>query len=77
MTKLLCTTLTAALLFAAAAPAFAEGDDAKARIAMRVDAVFARLDADKDGRISRAEAARRGRRWPAAVAELRQGRCGS
>jgi Ca2+-binding EF-hand superfamily protein len=59
MTKLLCTTLTAALLFAAAAPAFAEGDDAKARIARRVDEVFARLDADKDGRISRAEAARR------------------
>jgi Ca2+-binding EF-hand superfamily protein len=64
MKKLLCSALAAATLLATAAPAFAEGsgerggEDAKARIARRVDAVFARLDADKDGRISRAEAAK-------------------
>lgn len=58
MNKLLCTILTAVILFAAAAPTFADGDDARARIARRVDAVLARLDADKDGRISRAEAAK-------------------
>lgn len=56
MKKLMCTAFTTAILFAVAAPTFADGDDAKARIAKRVDAVFARLDADKDGRISRAEA---------------------
>jgi Ca2+-binding EF-hand superfamily protein len=57
MKKPLCSALAAALLFAAA-PAFADGDDAKARIAQRVDNAFAKLDADKDGRISRAEAAK-------------------
>ena len=57
MKKPLCSALAAAILFAAL-PALADGDDAKARIARRVDAVFARLDADKDGRISRAEAAK-------------------
>lgn len=57
MKKPLCSALAAALLFAAA-PAFAEGDDAKARIARRVDKTFEKLDADKDGRISRAEAAK-------------------
>jgi len=36
----------------------ADGNDAKARIARRVDMAFERLDADKDGRISRAEAAK-------------------
>jgi len=58
MKKSLCSVLaTASLLAATAAPVFA-GDDVKARIAKRVDHVFARLDADKDGRISRAEAAK-------------------
>ena len=64
MMKPLCSALAAVTLLAATAPTFAEGSgehggqDAKARIARRVDTVFARLDADKDGRISRAEAAK-------------------
>jgi len=58
MQKLVCSTVTAAILFAATAPGFADTDDANARIATRVEAAFARLDADKDGRISRAEAAK-------------------
>jgi Ca2+-binding EF-hand superfamily protein len=41
-----------------AAPAFAEDDAHDARIAKRVDDVFARLDADKDGKISKAEASK-------------------
>ncbi len=57
MKKPLCSALAAAILFAAA-PVFADGDDAKARIAKRVDKAFEKLDADKDGRISRAEAAK-------------------
>jgi Ca2+-binding EF-hand superfamily protein len=57
MKKPLCSALAASLLFAAV-PALADGDDAKARIAQRVDNAFTRLDADKDGRISRAEAAK-------------------
>jgi Ca2+-binding EF-hand superfamily protein len=55
MKTLLSSAAAAATLFAAV-PAFSQSDDAKARIARRVDEVFARLDADKDGRISRAEA---------------------
>jgi Ca2+-binding EF-hand superfamily protein len=64
MMKRLCSALAAASLVIIAAPAFADGiggpggDDAKARIAKRVDDTFARLDADKDGRISRAESAK-------------------
>jgi Ca2+-binding EF-hand superfamily protein len=58
MKKLLSSTLAAATLLVAAAPAFAEGDDVQVRIAQRVDAAFARLDTDRDGRISRAEAAK-------------------
>jgi Ca2+-binding EF-hand superfamily protein len=57
MNKPLCSALATALLFAAV-PAFADGDDAKTRIAKRVDNAFAKLDGDKDGRISRAEAAK-------------------
>ena len=60
MKKPLCTVLAVASLLVAAAPSFAEGaegEDASVRIAKRVEAAFARLDADKDGRISRAEAA--------------------
>jgi Ca2+-binding EF-hand superfamily protein len=57
MKKPLCSALAAALLFSAT-PAFAGGDDAEARIARRVDNAFVKLDADKDGRISRAEAAK-------------------
>jgi Ca2+-binding EF-hand superfamily protein len=67
MMKPLCSALAAATLLAATTPTFAEGaggrggEDTKARIARRVDTVFARLDADKDGRISRAEVAKRPR----------------
>ena len=57
MKKPLCAVLAAASLLAVAAPAFAGDDDAmKAKVARRVDEVFAKLDTDKDGRISRAEA---------------------
>jgi hypothetical protein len=67
MMKPIYSALAAVALLTAAAPAFADGaggpggpggDDVKARIARRVDAAFAKLDADKDGRISRAEAAK-------------------
>ena len=58
MKKPLCSALAAATLLIGVAPTFAEGDDAQARIAERVDAAFAKLDTDKDGRISRAEAAK-------------------
>ncbi|HET9622715.1 MAG TPA: EF-hand domain-containing protein [Kofleriaceae bacterium] len=57
MMKPLCAVLAAASLMAVAAPAFAGDDDAmKARVSRRVDQVFAKLDADGDGRISKAEA---------------------
>jgi len=66
MTKQLCSALVAVGLTAAAlvAPAFADdttpnnNDDAAAKLARRVDDVFARLDADKDGKISKAEASK-------------------
>lgn len=57
MTTLLRSSL-AAIIVLAAVPAFAQGDDVKTRIARRVDDAFARLDTDKDGRISRAEASK-------------------
>jgi|SRR3954464_4537860 Ca2+-binding EF-hand superfamily protein len=62
MTKLHSSLLAAVTLLAGlAAPAFAGGDHAQlteAQIAERLDKVFARLDTDKDGRISQAEAAK-------------------
>ena len=56
--KTLLTSAAIAATMLAALPAFAQSDDAKARIARRVDEAFARLDTDKDGRISRAEASK-------------------
>jgi Ca2+-binding EF-hand superfamily protein len=57
MNKPLCAVLAAASLWAVATPAFAGDDDAmKVKVARRVDQVFAKLDTDKDGRISKAEA---------------------
>lgn len=59
MKKPLCAVLAAASLLAVAAPAFAGDDDAmQAKVSRRVDQVFAKLDTDKDGRISKAEAAK-------------------
>ncbi len=62
MTKRFYSALVAAGLTAVtlATPALALADDdaAKAKIAKRVDEVFARLDADKDGKISKAEASK-------------------
>jgi Ca2+-binding EF-hand superfamily protein len=59
MKKPLCVVLASASLLAVAVPAFAGDDDAmKAKVSKRVDAVFAKLDADKDGRISRDEASK-------------------
>lgn len=59
MKKPLCAVLAVASLMAVAAPVFAGDDDAtKARVARRVDEAFAKLDTDKDGRISKAEAAK-------------------
>jgi Ca2+-binding EF-hand superfamily protein len=62
MKKLQSSILAAATLLAGlAAPALANtdsADGADAKVAKRVDDVFARLDADKDGRLSRAEAAK-------------------
>jgi Ca2+-binding EF-hand superfamily protein len=57
MKKTICSVLVAASCFALATPAFAD-DDIKARAAKRVDRVFSKLDTDRDGRISRAEAAK-------------------
>src|SRR4051812_39839348 len=58
MTKLLCTAVVAAGLAATtlATPAFADDDATKAKVAKRIDHVFARLDHDKDGKISKSEA---------------------
>jgi Ca2+-binding EF-hand superfamily protein len=58
-----CSTLAAAVVTVAtlAAPALADDDAAKTKLTQRVDDVFARLDADKDGKISKAEASK-GRR---------------
>ena len=56
--KNLTSAIAAAATLFAAVPAFAQSDDAKARIARRVDEAFAHLDTDKDGRISRAEASK-------------------
>jgi len=53
--KSLLFSAAAAATVLVAVPAFAQSEDAKARIARRVDEAFARLDTDKDGRISRAE----------------------
>jgi Ca2+-binding EF-hand superfamily protein len=50
----------AAALLLTAAPAFA-GNRARPPVNQQVDRVFARLDADHDGRISRPEAERAGR----------------
>jgi Ca2+-binding EF-hand superfamily protein len=64
MNRPFCSILAAAALFATAAPALAGGaedESSQTRIAKRVDTAFAKLDADKDGRISRAEAASRPR----------------
>jgi hypothetical protein len=61
MKKPLCAVLAAASFWAVVAPAVAvAGDDdaMKARVSRRVDQVFAKLDTDKDGRISKAEAAK-------------------
>jgi Ca2+-binding EF-hand superfamily protein len=61
MTKKIYSVLVAATVAATAfaAPALAEDDAAmKAKIAKRVDDAFAKLDADKDGKISKAEAAK-------------------
>ena len=59
MKKPLSAVLAAASLLAVASPAFAGDDDAmKARVSRRVDEAFAKLDTDKDGRISKAEAAK-------------------
>jgi len=65
MYKLFCSALAAAALTATtlAAPAFAD-DAAPAapapsdKLAKHVDNVFARLDADNDGKISKAEASK-------------------
>jgi hypothetical protein len=40
-----------------ATPAFGDNDAAKAKIAKQIDKVFARLDNDNDGKISKSEAA--------------------
>jgi Ca2+-binding EF-hand superfamily protein len=59
MNKLLCSALAAAGLTATlTAPVFADDAAPKARLAKHVDDVFARLDSDKDGRISKAEASK-------------------
>ena len=63
MKKLLWTTLVAAGVTATtlATPAFADDDATKAKAAKQIDKVFARLDNDKDGKISKSEASK-GRR---------------
>jgi len=60
MNKLFSAALVAGSLTTAtfAAPAFAGDDDAQARITEHVDDVFARLDTDKDGKISKDEASK-------------------
>lgn len=58
MMKTIGSALAAALLLAVATPAFAEDADLQARVSRRVEQVFAKLDSDHDGRISRAEAAK-------------------
>ena len=60
MKKLLCMALVAAGLAAAtlATPAFADDDAAKAKIAKQIDKVFARLDNDNDGKLSKSEASK-------------------
>jgi len=60
MNKLFSAALVAASLAAAtvATPAFADDGDATAKITKHVDDVFARLDTDKDGKISKAEASK-------------------
>jgi len=63
MNKLLCAAVAAASLATTtlAAPAFADDGDHTAKLAKHVDDVFARLDTDKDGKISKDEASK-GRR---------------
>ena len=61
MTKKIYSALVAATVTATAfaAPALADDDAAmKAKITKRVDDAFAKLDTDKDGKISKAEAAK-------------------
>lgn len=61
MTKQIYSALVAATVTvtAFAAPALADDDAAmKAKIAKRVDDAFAKLDTDKDGKISKTEAAK-------------------
>lgn len=60
MKKLLCSALVAAGLTATTlgTPAFADDDAAKARLAKQVDNVFARLDSDHDGKITKSEASK-------------------
>jgi Ca2+-binding EF-hand superfamily protein len=60
MRKLLCTALVAAGVTATtvATPAFADDDAAKVKLAKQVDNVFARLDNDHDGKISKSEASK-------------------
>jgi Ca2+-binding EF-hand superfamily protein len=60
MNKLLCAALAAAGLTATTlvSPAFADDTDHKARLEKHVDDVFARLDTDKDGKISKDEASK-------------------
>jgi Ca2+-binding EF-hand superfamily protein len=60
MNKRIYGALAAAAVSVAtlATPAFADDNDAKTKLAKRVDDAFARLDTDKDGKISKAEAAK-------------------
>ncbi len=64
MMKMFRSAAAVAVLLAAATPALADAPtpaptgDVKARAAKRVDQVFAKLDTDKDGRLSRAEGAK-------------------
>ena len=60
MTKLLCAALAAGALAVTlhAAPSFADDSDHQAKLAKHVDEVFAKLDTDHDGKISKAEAAK-------------------
>jgi Ca2+-binding EF-hand superfamily protein len=58
MKTLLCTVLVAAGLIATTVATFASDDAAKAKIAKRIDKVFAKLDNDNDGKISKSEASK-------------------
>jgi Ca2+-binding EF-hand superfamily protein len=60
MKKLLWTALLAAGVTAitVATPAFADDDATKAKVAKQIDKLFARLDNDNDGKISKSEASK-------------------